>query len=584
MDDEASFNNTVGAVLPEVEERGPFHFFRRAKEKKSKDDAPAPTKNLLINVPNHDTKPRQNRTLIYHETKKPGGGRRRCLSPEKRRQQTSSIFNGEITAVSAPGYLHTQEPDNSVKSAPTAVLIDMKKTTRLLRDKYNRAHSMRNISSTPIMPASSLANGRRGQSISMRDLTGDVTVGASLTSQDLLCRRKSDSLKSAVKVPSGSITIVVTDVQNSTGLWEKDPSAMKEALNLHDAIIRKCYFKHSGYEITTGKFGGRLVTNCFKVGTHDLLLYFLVEGDSFQIAFQHPLDALSFCFQAQIDLYDANWSDDILSLKDAKLDKGKTFRGLRVRMGLHHGPTTSHIHEITLRIFYKGEALDVAKTVSQAARGGMILTTLETWRSVSGMAERYLGSPQVIDCGTHILDGERPHSLVQLVAKKQAFDYFYWRGRSGDQHRKERREGRRFSLISSIKQVSASFFDAPYSGNVVTLVFAYTVDMIDDLSEGAKLKNNATLAKILRNQLNSSDHQGYECQEDGGNWMLAFHSVSGAVTFGTAIVESIKDAPINVKVGIHTGSFTSMGPHAVTGRADYFGPGEYSSICGFLHL
>jgi hypothetical protein len=244
-------------------------------------------------------------------------------------------------------------------------------------------------------------------------------------------------------------------------------------------------------------------------------------------------------------------------------------------MGLHHGPTTSHIHEITLRTFYKGEALDVAKTVSHAAHGGMILTTLETWRSVSGMAERYLGSPQVIDCGTHILDGERSQSMVQLVAKKQAFDYFYWRGRIREQNRKERKEGRRFSRISSIKQVSTSFFDAPYSGNVVTLVFAFTAYMITDLSDGAKLINTATLAKILRSHLSSSEPPGYECQEDGGNWMLAFHSVSSAVTFGTTLVGSLRDAPINVKVGIHTGSFTSMGPHAVTGRADYFGPGEY---------
>ena len=69
-------------------------------------------------------------------------------------------------------------------------------------------------------------------------------------------------LKANVKIPQGKVSIVITDIQGSTMMWEQDPSAMKDALDVHDAIVRKCYVKQSGYEITT-------------------------EGDSFHLAFHH---------------------------------------------------------------------------------------------------------------------------------------------------------------------------------------------------------------------------------------------------------------------------------------------------------
>ena len=203
MDDEVSFNDTVGAVLPSNEEKGHFHFFRKTKANKKSTavDARAPTTNVEIKISKHDPKPRQKFTSAY-------------LSKGRSNKQEGS------------------RPSLRGDS----------------RETYNHSHSMRNISSPRPMMVKGSSN-----SISMMDLTTGGTVGASLTSQELLCRRKSNSVKSAVKVPSGSITIVVTDVKNSTGLWERDPSAMKKALNLHDAIIRKCYSKHSGYEITTGE-------------------------------------------------------------------------------------------------------------------------------------------------------------------------------------------------------------------------------------------------------------------------------------------------------------------------------------------
>lgn len=134
-------------------------------------------------------------------------------------------------------------------------------------------------------------------------------------------------------------------------------------------------------------------------------------------------------------------------------------------------------------------------------------------------------------------------------------------------------KGRQFPPLITKGQLSASFHDAPFSNSKATIVFVYTVNRNDvDLSDRVRDKNSATLSKIVRNLLVRGDPPGYECQQDNGSWMLAFHKTVHAVSFGLNLLETISSAPLQVKVGIHTGTFTSMGPHAVTGRADYFGP------------
>ena len=74
---------------------------------------------------------------------------------------------------------------------------------------------------------------------------------------------------------------------------------------------------------------------------------------------------------------------------------------------------------------------------------------------------------------------------------------------------------------------------------------------------------------------------GYECQEDKGSWMLAFDRIESGIKFGLALNENVQkrsdlcgdvDKKRLFKIGIHWGSFLSMGPHTITGHADYFGP------------
>ena len=367
-----------------------------------------------------------------------------------------------------------------------------------------------------------------------------IRTSQSLCTDQLVSARKSNEIKANVKIPQGMVSIVITDIQGSTSMWEENASAMKDALDIHDKIIRKCYVKQSGYEITT-------------------------EGDSFQLAFHHPLDAYSFCLDCQQKLFEASWPPTILALENAKFDAGRVMRGLRVRMGIHHGPTTSKVHDVTHRICFDGEGLELAKAMEKASHGGQIITNVGTWRSVSGMAERYLGSPQTLDLGVHELKGKGEinytKGLVQLVPKRLAFDYFTFRGTKKTTNRAK---GRTFPPPKTERQICAAFFDAPYLNNMVTLVFVNTSVSKETLKTPEELKK---LSKIIRSLLIRTRPPGYECQEDNGNWMLAFHSLESAILFGLNLIEKLTSIhSVLAHIGIHRGKFTCMGPHVVTGK------------------
>ncbi|KAG2433417.1 hypothetical protein HXX76_008475 [Chlamydomonas incerta] len=87
-------------------------------------------------------------------------------------------------------------------------------------------------------------------------------------------------------------TLLVTDVQNSTVLWEGLPvSVMDIVLKLHHGIIRSVLSEYDGYESAT-------------------------EGDSFIVAFTSPSAALDFATSCQVALIKADWPPALLDHPD----------------------------------------------------------------------------------------------------------------------------------------------------------------------------------------------------------------------------------------------------------------------------
>ncbi|CAN5711292.1 hypothetical protein BH20ACT12_BH20ACT12_10460 [soil metagenome] len=97
--------------------------------------------------------------------------------------------------------------------------------------------------------------------------------------------------------PTGTVTFLFTDVEGSTRMWERDPTAMRSALARHDEILRSA-IEESGGSV------------------------FKTMGDAFCAAFFSVPGALDAALSAQRALHAEEW------------DEGSV---IRVRMALHTG-------------------------------------------------------------------------------------------------------------------------------------------------------------------------------------------------------------------------------------------------------
>jgi predicted ATPase/class 3 adenylate cyclase len=175
--------------------------------------------------------------------------------------------------------------------------------------------------------------------------------------------------------PTGTVTLLFTDIEGSTRLLQSLGSAYGGLLAEHHRVVRDAVARAGGAEVKT-------------------------EGDSFFIVFRSSSDAIAAASDAQRGLAGASWP------------RGAT---VRVRMGLHTGDVA----------FVDGEyvGLDVhrAARVAAAAHGGQVLLT-ETTRSL--VASSLPAGVTVRDLGEHHLrDLERPEHLYQLVLEGLAADF-----------------------------------------------------------------------------------------------------------------------------------------------------------------
>ncbi|MDF2701006.1 MAG: uncharacterized protein K0Q49_2570, partial [Haloplasmataceae bacterium] len=159
-------------------------------------------------------------------------------------------------------------------------------------------------------------------------------------------------LDEEIEPPTGELAMVFTDIKNSTLLWDNFPVAMRSAIKVHNAIMRRQLRIIGGYEVKT-------------------------EGDAFIVSFPTPTAALLWCFIVQSQLLTTNeWpaeilaSDQGLEIKDS--DGNLIFRGLSVRMGIHWGTPVCEMDVVTKRMDYFGPMVNRASRVSSVADGGQI--------------------------------------------------------------------------------------------------------------------------------------------------------------------------------------------------------------------
>jgi predicted ATPase/class 3 adenylate cyclase len=127
--------------------------------------------------------------------------------------------------------------------------------------------------------------------------------------------------------PTGTVTLLFTDIEGSTQHWEQQRAAMPDALRRHDELLRAAIEAHSGY-------------------------IFKTVGDAFCAAFWRASYAVAAAADAQRALAGADWS---------------AVGGLAVRMALHSGATDECDGD------YFGPAVNRVARLMAIGHGGQIL-------------------------------------------------------------------------------------------------------------------------------------------------------------------------------------------------------------------
>jgi predicted ATPase/class 3 adenylate cyclase len=173
----------------------------------------------------------------------------------------------------------------------------------------------------------------------------------------------------AAAIPTGTVTLMFTDVEGSTRLWETEPEHMARALRQHDELLRTAIVAAGGYVFKT-------------------------VGDAFCAAFATPQAALQAALAAQLGLAAETWP---------------TSRPIRVRMSLHTGVCEERDND------YFGPVVNRAARLEAVAHGGQVLISGATAELLSeslpeGVTLRDLGLHRLKDLG-------RPERVFQLEAE-----------------------------------------------------------------------------------------------------------------------------------------------------------------------
>jgi predicted ATPase/class 3 adenylate cyclase len=168
-------------------------------------------------------------------------------------------------------------------------------------------------------------------------------------------------------LPTGTVTLLFTDIEGSARLWERYPDAMTSALELHDELLRSAIESAGGYVFKT-------------------------IGDAFCAAFTSAKAAVEAAGAAQLRLHAQAWPEPT---------------NLLVRMALYTGECEERGGD------YFGPAVNRTARLVALGHGGQILVARSTSELIR---DRMPTGTHVINLGSHSLRGlERPEEVFQLV-------------------------------------------------------------------------------------------------------------------------------------------------------------------------
>ena len=180
-------------------------------------------------------------------------------------------------------------------------------------------------------------------------------------------RRDPGASRAVAELPTGTVTFLLTDIEDSTALVTKLRGAYAEALDEHRRLLREAVEEGGGREIDA-------------------------RGDELFVAFTRASDAVAAALAGQWALSRQNWPD------------GAT---LRVRMGIHTGEPSVGADG------YTGLDVHRAARVAAAGHGGQVLVSETTRNLLADDAAPYT----LRELGSYQLAGlPRSERIFQVVA------------------------------------------------------------------------------------------------------------------------------------------------------------------------
>lgn len=141
--------------------------------------------------------------------------------------------------------------------------------------------------------------------------------------------------------PTGLVTLVFTDIEGSSALWEAHGAAFAPVLNEHNRLLREVAAQRGGVEVKT-------------------------EGDAFFLVFPDAAEAVRFAVNAQRAIAAHDWNQVLSGLTE-----------LRVRIGMHSGSPIVDRHPEGA-VDYFGPVVNRAARVGAAGYGGQIVISQAT--------------------------------------------------------------------------------------------------------------------------------------------------------------------------------------------------------------
>ena len=169
----------------------------------------------------------------------------------------------------------------------------------------------------------------------------------------------------------GTLTLMFTDIEGSTLLWEKHGNEiMAEVINTHNTILRTA----------NSAWGGTEIQN---------------DGDAFFFVFPTASAAVMCALEIQLVLNAYQWHENI--------------EALRVRIGIHTGDM------ILLDDKYHGMPANLAKRITDAGHGGQILLSAVT----HALVKTQFPSGSFMALGEHRLKNiQHPEAIFQFLAPR----------------------------------------------------------------------------------------------------------------------------------------------------------------------